>query len=76
MLRYVNLPGVVSQYVRSRLLQPPSVNGRNAHVAAPLLPWLRLEQRLNPPCGTTLLAAGRKAHDRAEPAPFAIAATH
>ena len=74
MLRYVNLPGAFGEYVRSRLLGQPSLNGRGARTPARILPWLRVEQRLNPPWGTTLIAAGRKGRDKAA-APLVLTET-
>jgi len=58
--RYANLPGAFGWYVNSRLLRRRSVPGVQARLAALLVPWLRLEERLNLGCGMTLLAVGRK----------------
>jgi glycosyltransferase involved in cell wall biosynthesis len=59
--RYINLPGALAWYVYARLLgrsRTPSVQGR---VNSLLVPWLRLERRLAPGRGTSLLVMARRA---------------
>jgi SAM-dependent methyltransferase len=58
--RYINLPAAVAWYVYTRLLgrsRTPSVQGR---VNSLLVPWLRLERRLAPGRGTSLLVMTRR----------------
>jgi len=58
--RYANLPGVFGWYLNSRLLRRRAVPGVQARLSGLLVPWLRLEERLNLGWGMTLLAVGRK----------------
>ncbi len=58
--RYVNLLGLVVWYLNARLLRREVVPSRQARLVSSMVPWLRLEQRLNPPLGMTLLVIARK----------------
>jgi glycosyltransferase involved in cell wall biosynthesis len=60
MARYVNLPGLFGWYLNSRMLHRTTVPGMQARLASLFLPWLRLEQHLDPRWGMTLLAVGRR----------------
>ena len=60
MVRYVNLPGLFGWYLNSRLLQRTAIPGMQTRLASLFLPWLRLEQHLDPRWGMTLLAVGRR----------------
>jgi glycosyltransferase involved in cell wall biosynthesis len=72
MARYVNLPGALGWYLNSRLLRRRAVPRLQARLADVLVPWLRLEQRLDPSWGMTLLAVGRKTQDSVEAVPFVL----
>jgi len=57
--RYFNTPGILGWYVNSRLLGRTTVPSFQARAMNFLLPWLRFEQRFNPPFGMALLAVAR-----------------
>jgi len=56
---YFNLIGVPGWYLNARLLRRRSVPGLQARMNDRLVPLLRLERRLRPPIGMSLLAVGR-----------------
>jgi len=58
--RYFNAPGIVGWYLNSVLLRRRAVPGVQARMANLLVPWLRLEQRLQLPWGMALLLVARK----------------
>jgi glycosyltransferase involved in cell wall biosynthesis/phospholipid N-methyltransferase len=62
-VRYFNVLGVAGWFVNARLLRRRSVPGLQARINDRLVPLLRLEQRLRPPLGMSLLAVAR-ARDR------------
>ncbi|MGD9765269.1 MAG: glycosyltransferase [Candidatus Binatia bacterium] len=74
MARYFNLPGVLGWYVNARLLRRRTVPGLQARIASALVPWLRLEQKLDPPAGMALLVVARKERDTGAAAPFTVPA--
>jgi hypothetical protein len=47
-------------YINARLLHRRRVPALQTRIASTLVPWLRLEDRLSPRAGMTLLAVGRK----------------
>jgi len=61
--RYVNLPGMLVWYLNARLFRRQAVPSRQARIVSALVPWLRLEQRLNPRWGMTLVVIARKERD-------------
>jgi glycosyltransferase involved in cell wall biosynthesis len=60
-LSYFNVLGVPAWWLNSRVLRRRSVPGLQARVNDRLVPLLRLERRLRPPLGMSLLAVGRRA---------------
>jgi glycosyltransferase involved in cell wall biosynthesis/precorrin-6B methylase 2 len=72
MARYVSLPGMLGWYINSRLLRRRSVPRLQARLADVFVPWLRLEERLAPSCGMSLLAVGRKQRETSDAAPFTL----
>ncbi|HYR95149.1 MAG TPA: methyltransferase domain-containing protein, partial [Candidatus Binatus sp.] len=58
---YFNLLGVPGWYLNARLLRRRTVPGLQARLNDRLVPLLRLERRLGPPLGMSILAIGRKA---------------
>jgi len=58
---YFNLLGVPGWFLNARLLQRTTVPGFQARVNDRLVPLLRLERKLRPPIGMSLLAVGRAA---------------
>jgi SAM-dependent methyltransferase len=58
--RYVNLPGALVWYLNARLLRRRTVPALQARIVSALVPWLRVEERLNPRWGMSLLAVARK----------------
>src|SRR2546426_1068103 len=56
---YFNLLGVVGWWLNARVLRRRSVPGLQARLNDRLVPLLRLERRLKPPVGMSLLAVGR-----------------
>jgi SAM-dependent methyltransferase len=58
---YFNLLGVPGWFLNARLLGRRSVPGVQARLNDRLVPLLRLERRLRPPLGMSLLAVGRLA---------------
>ena len=56
---YFNLIGVPGWFLNARLLRRRSVPGLQARLNDRLVPLLRLERRLRPPLGMSLLAVGR-----------------
>ncbi len=56
---YFNLLGAAGWFVNARLLRRRSVPGLQARVNDQLVPLLRLERRMRPPVGMSLLAVGR-----------------
>src|SRR6058998_1778945 len=56
---YFNLLGMVGWWLNARVLKRRSVPGLQARLNDRLVPLLRLERRLNPPIGMSLLAVGR-----------------
>jgi SAM-dependent methyltransferase len=57
----LNVLGIAGWYLNSRLLGRTSVPGAQAKLSDWLTPLLRLEEKLHPPVGMSLLAVGRKA---------------
>jgi SAM-dependent methyltransferase len=60
-LGYFNMVGVAGWFLNARILGRRSVPGVQARLNDRLVPLLRLEQRLRPPFGMSLLAVGRVA---------------
>jgi len=60
-LSYFNMLGVPGWYLNARLLQRQAVPGFQAKINDWLVPLLRLERRVGPPVGMSLLAVGRVA---------------
>jgi glycosyltransferase involved in cell wall biosynthesis len=58
---YFNVLGIAGWWLNSRVLRRRSVPGLQARVNDRLTPLLRLERRLRPPVGMSLLAVGRVA---------------
>ena len=58
---YFNVLGVPGWFLNARLLRRRSVPGLQARLNDRLVPLLRLERRLRPPIGMSLLAVGRVA---------------
>jgi glycosyltransferase involved in cell wall biosynthesis len=58
-VRYFNLLGVPGWFLNARILRRRAVPGFQARINDRLVPLLRLEQRLKPPLGMSLLAVGR-----------------
>lgn len=58
--RYVNLPGALVWYLNARLLRRRTVPALQARIVSALVPWLRVEERLNPRWGMSLIAVARK----------------
>jgi len=58
---YFNVLGVAGWFLNSRILRRRSVPGFQARVIDWLVPLLRLERRVHPPVGMSLLAVGRAA---------------
>jgi glycosyltransferase involved in cell wall biosynthesis len=58
---YFNLLGVPGWFLNARILQRQTVPGFQARVNDRLVPLLRLERKLKPPVGMSLLAVGRVA---------------
>src|SRR5437016_1196715 len=56
---YFNLLGVAGWWLNARVLRRRSVPGLQARLNDRLVPLLRLERRLKPPIGMSLLAVGR-----------------
>ncbi|HTD26018.1 MAG TPA: methyltransferase domain-containing protein, partial [Candidatus Elarobacter sp.] len=56
---YFNLLGMVGWWLNARVLKRRSVPGLQARLNDRLVPLLRLERRLKPPIGMSLLAVGR-----------------
>jgi len=56
---YFNVLGVAGWYLNARVLRRRSVPGVQARMNDRLVPLLRLERRLRPPVGMSLLAVGR-----------------
>jgi glycosyltransferase involved in cell wall biosynthesis len=56
---FFNVLGVAGWYLNGRVLQRRSVPGVQARLNDRLVPLLRLERRLRPPLGMSLLAVGR-----------------
>ena len=54
-----NLLGVAGWWLNARVLRRRSVPGLQARLNDRLVPLLRLERRLKPPIGMSLLAVGR-----------------
>jgi SAM-dependent methyltransferase len=59
-LSALNVLGIAGWYLNSRLLGRTSVPGAQAKLSDWLTPLLRLEEKLHPPVGMSLLAVGRK----------------
>jgi len=74
---YFNLPGIFGWYVNSVLLKRRAIPGLQARIANFLVPWLRVEQRLRPNRGMSLLVVARKVRpvDEERPTPFVLPAT-
>jgi glycosyltransferase involved in cell wall biosynthesis len=60
-LSFFNLLGVAGWFLNARILRRRSVPGVQARLNDRLVPLLRLERRLRPPFGMSLLAVGRVA---------------
>jgi glycosyltransferase involved in cell wall biosynthesis len=58
--RYVNVPGLVVWYLNARLLRRRGAPALQARITSALVPWLRIEERINPRWGMTLLVVARK----------------
>lgn len=58
--RYFNIPGIVGWYINAVLLKRRTVPGVQSRIANLLVPWLRLERRMDLTCGMALVAIGRK----------------
>jgi SAM-dependent methyltransferase len=56
----LNVLGIPGWYLNSRILRRTAVPGIQARINDFLTPLLRLEQKLHPPVGMSLLAVGRK----------------
>src|SRR5436309_1078822 len=56
---YLNVLGVPAWYLNARALRRRSVPGLQARVSDRLVPLLRVERRLRPPFGMSLLAVGK-----------------
>jgi len=56
---YFNVLGVPAWYLNARVLRRRSVPGLQARVSDRLVPLLRVERRLRPPFGMSLLAVGK-----------------
>ncbi len=70
---YFNLPGAIGWYLNSRILKRKTVPGLQARVASILVPWLRLEQRIRPRWGMSLIVVARKVRENCgRPTPFAV----
>ena len=57
----LNVLGIAGWLLNSRILRRTSVPGIQARINDLLTPLLRLEHKLRPPIGMSLLAVGRKA---------------
>ncbi len=55
-----NMVGVFGWYLNSRILKRKSVPGIQARINDLMVPWLRLEDRLQPPWGMSLLVVARR----------------
>jgi hypothetical protein len=60
-LSFFNVLGVAGWFLNARILRRRSVPGVQARLNDRLVPLLRLERRLRPPIGMSLLAVGRVA---------------
>ncbi len=58
-MSYFNMLGVAGWFLNARLLRRRTVPGLQARLNDRLVPLLRLERRLSPPFGMSLLAIGR-----------------
>ena len=58
-MSYFNLLGVAGWYLNARVLRRRTVPGLQARLNDLLVPLLRVERRLRPPLGMSLLAVGR-----------------
>ena len=58
-MSYFNMLGVAGWFLNARLLRRRTVPGLQARLNDRLVPLLRLERRLSPPFGMSLLAVGR-----------------
>jgi len=64
----LNVLGIAGWYLNARLLRRTTVPGAQAKLSDWLTPLLRVEEKLHPPVGMSLLAIGRKpAQARAQP---------
>jgi hypothetical protein len=59
-VRYFNVPGAIGWWLNARVLRRRTVPGFQAHLGDLLVPLLRLERRLRPGFGMSLLAVGRR----------------
>jgi len=58
--RYFNLPGVLGWYLNARVLRRRRLPGMQVRAASAIVPWLRLESRLDLQHGMSLLVVARK----------------
>ncbi len=72
--RYFNWPGMVGWYLNSVLLKRRAVPGVQARLANLLVPWLRLEARLDLRRGMALLVIARKTAGAGAAEPFVLPA--